>query len=457
MKFKQILTGALVAASLLVAGQVAAQERLTVWWNKGFYPAEDAALATAIQRFEEATNIQVDLSKFTTHDVIPKTVAALAAGNPPDVAYGDLFDFQVTGRWAYENKLADLSSVINPIRARFAPQTVETTFLHNSVTNRRAYYAFPLRQQTIHIHYWVDMLTEAGLTAADIPTTWTAFWDFWCVTAQRAHRRATGERSFGVGQPMGVGSSDAFYSFLTFADAHNVRLVDDNGKLLVGDPKVRQGLINAMTDYVSFYKRGCTPPSAPNWRDPDNNVAFHNQTTMMTHNATISIVAKWLDDAANPALTAEQRATAAKNYAERIRTVGFPSRPDGTQMRYRAAVKTGVVFREARNKENALRFVAFLLEDRNLTPLVEGSLGRWFPVTIAGQQSAFWQADPHRRTVHSQFAAGTIPFEFTKNFRFTTLNMENVWARAMNRVTLENIPVDRAVDEMIARIKEVAG
>jgi len=86
MKFKQILTGALVAASLLVAGQVAAQERLTVWWNKGFYPAEDAALATAIQRFEEATNIQVDLSLFPTHDVIPKTVAALAAGNPPDVA-----------------------------------------------------------------------------------------------------------------------------------------------------------------------------------------------------------------------------------------------------------------------------------------------------------------------------------------------------------------------------------
>ena len=42
---------------------------------------------------------------------------------------------------------------------------------------------------------------------------------------------------------MGVDSSDAFYSFLTFADAHNVKLVDDNGKLLVDDPKVKAALV----------------------------------------------------------------------------------------------------------------------------------------------------------------------------------------------------------------------
>ena len=50
---------------------------------------------------------------------------------------------------------------------------------------------------------------------------------------------------------MGVDSSDSFYSFLTFMDAYNVKLVDDNGKLLVDDPKVRAGLINALRDYTS--------------------------------------------------------------------------------------------------------------------------------------------------------------------------------------------------------------
>jgi multiple sugar transport system substrate-binding protein len=176
----------------------------------------------------------------------------------------------------------------------------------------------------------------------------------------------------------------------------------------------------------------------------------------MTHNATISIAAKWLDDANNAALTPEQRAQAKKNYTELIRTAGFPSKPDGTKMVYRTAVKTGVVFSQSRNKARAKEFVSFLLQEENLTPYVEGSLGRWFPVTKAGQARDFWKADPHRLSVFNQYAAGTVPFEFTKNYKFTILNNENVWAKAMNRVVNEKVPVDKAVDEMIERIKTVA-
>lgn len=50
-----------------------------------------------------------------------------------------------------------------------------------------------------------------------------------------------------------------------------------------------------------------------------------------------------------------------------------------------------------------------------------------------------------------------MTFEFTKNYKFTILNNENVWAKAANRVINEKVPVDKAVDEMIARIKAVAG
>jgi multiple sugar transport system substrate-binding protein len=53
--------------------------------------------------------------------------------------------------------------------------------------------------------------------------------------------------------------------------------------------------------------------------------------------------------------------------------------------------------------------------------------------------------------------SGTTTFEFTKNYKFTVLNNENVWAKAANRVLNEKVPVDKAVDEMIARIKTVAG
>jgi multiple sugar transport system substrate-binding protein len=459
MKLLSKFCAALAAWGLLcAAAPVAAQEKVVVWWVKGFYPSEDAALFEAIKKFEAKTGVKVELSQYAVQDGIPKTVAALDAGTPPDVAYIDVYDFQVLGKWAHEGKLEDISDVITPIKGNFLPNTVETTFLYNDKTKKRAYYAFPLKQQTMHIQYWKDMLAEAGIKESEIPGTWKEYWAFWCEKVQPEYRKKSGKRIFVTGFPMGVDSSDSYYSFLTFMDAYNVKLVDGEGKLTVNDPKVRAGLIGALRDYTTPYTKGCTPPSATSWKDPDNNVAFHNHTTIMTHNATISIAAKWFDDMNNEKLKPEERAQAKKNYYENIATAGFPNKPDGSPMTYRAAVKTGVMFADSKNKKRGKEFITFLLQDDNLTPYVEGSLGRWYPVTKSGAaRLSFWLADPHRTSVQRQFAAGTTTFEFTKNYKFTILNNENVWAKAMNRVSSEKWPVEKAVDEMIARIKEVAG
>ena len=391
---KKILLGAIAAFATMSVGQAYAQEKLTVWWVKGFYKAEDDALFEAIKKFETKSGVKVDLSQYAIQDMIPKTVSALDAGTVPDVAYADVYDFQVAARWAFEGRLEDISDIINPIKDRFAPNTVETTFLQNDKAKKKAYYAFPLKQQTMHIEYWSDMLQQAGFKESDIPKDWKGYWSFWCDKVQPAYRRASGTRNFGIGQPLGVDSSDSFYSFLTFADAYNVKMVDENGKLLVDDPKVKAGLIGALTDYTEPYIKGCVPPSATSWKDPDNNVAFHNKTTVLTHNATISIAAKWLDDANNATLSEADRAQAKKNYEELIITAGFPNKPDGGKMQYRTAVKVGVIFENAKNKARAKEFVAFLLQEENLTPYVEGALGRWFPVTKTAQETALLAGRP---------------------------------------------------------------
>jgi len=452
-----LAVAAAIGLAAVAAPAMAQDKKITVWWVKGFYKSEDDALLEAIKKFEAKTGIKVELSQYAVQDMIPTTGAALDSGTPPDVAYGDSYDVQAAGKWAFEGKLEDLSDILTPMKSAFAPNTLETALLYNDVTKKKAYYGFPLKQQTMHVNIWKDMLEKAGFKQSDIPTKWNDYWSFWCDKVQPAIRKATGQRIYAVGQPMGVESTDSFQSFYTFMDAYNVKLVDENGNLLTDDPKVRQGLISALKDYTDTYTRGCTPPSSTTWKDPDNNVAFHNKTIVMTHNFTISIAAKWLDDENNPALTPEQRAAGKQAYEEDIITAGFPDKPDGTPMKYRSDVKTGVIFAASKNKKEGKEFVKFLMQEENLQPYVEGGLGRWFPVTIAGQKSPFWQADKHRKTVYAQFTGGTIPFDFTKNYKFTILNNENVWAKAMNRVVSEKVPVDQAVDELIARIKQVAG
>ena len=158
--------------------------------------------------FEAKTGIKVELSQYAIQDMIPKTVAALDSGTVPDVAYSDTYDVQAQGKWAYEGKLEDLSDIMEPIKDRSRRTRWIASILYNDVTKKKAYYGFPLKQQSMHVQIWNDMLEKAGFKLSDIPTDWEGYWTFWCDKVQPAIRKATGQRIYGVGQPMGVESTD---------------------------------------------------------------------------------------------------------------------------------------------------------------------------------------------------------------------------------------------------------
>src|SRR6201994_756977 len=160
------MTLAVATAALFVAaGPASAQDTITVWWGKGFYKSEDDALLKVVKKFEEKTGTKVELSQYAIQDMIPKTVAALDSGTVPAVAYSDTFDVQAGGKWAFEGKLEELSEILVPMKAKFAPNTLETAFLQNGQTNKKAYYGFPLKQQSMHVQIWGDMLDKAGFKA----------------------------------------------------------------------------------------------------------------------------------------------------------------------------------------------------------------------------------------------------------------------------------------------------
>ena len=128
---RRVLAAAAAMTIALAAGPSFAQETLTVCWVKGFYKSEDEALYAAIKKFEAKTGVEVELSQYAIQDMNAKSVAALDAGTPPDIAYSDTYDVQTAGKWAFDGKLEDISDVIGPMKHRFAPVTIETAFLWN--------------------------------------------------------------------------------------------------------------------------------------------------------------------------------------------------------------------------------------------------------------------------------------------------------------------------------------
>lgn len=437
-------------AATIVAGFAlpALAADLTIWWNKSYYPEEDEQFDRTVAAFQAATGITVDYTYYTNEDVPKKVLAALTAGAPPDLAYAFLFDLQHTSRWAYEDQLEDVSDVVKEIEPHLLPSAVQAVNLLNGRTGQRSFYAMPVAQQIEHIHVWKDLTDQAGLDLATIPGTWDEWWNWWCETAQPAVRRATGSRQvFGVGQPMSSSASDTIFAYMMFLNAFDARIVDEAGNLVVDDPKNREGMIKAMESYTRPFKDRCVPPGAVNWGDADNNVNFLNKITVMVPNPSLSIPAS------------QKNAEDKSIYLEKMISMEWPDKPDGRPIEYVASIKTAVIFKQSKNKEAAKEFMRFFLRPENLGPQLEGALARWFPVDTRLIDTPFWQdqSDPHKVVEVRQFTQRPQSvWPHYLNHRLIAVNAENAWGKAVTRVVLENWTPEQAVDELIARIKEVA-
>ena len=188
-----------LALAIVLAPFGAKAADLVVWWEKGFYPQEDAAVRELIAAFEQETGKQVELVQ---HDVDQQTAAvqaAIDAGRPPDFLFAELAEHQIP-RWAEEGRLVDLTDTIGALKDLFDADTLELSTLRNGRDGRTALYALPMARDTTHVHVWQSLLKQAGLTLNDIPTGWDAFWSFWCDRAQPAVRKALGRDDiWGVG------------------------------------------------------------------------------------------------------------------------------------------------------------------------------------------------------------------------------------------------------------------
>ena len=198
---RSLLAGAIIGLGLSVAANAA---DLVIWWTKGVNPLEDEALKKVVALWEKETGKRADLSFYATGDTEAKTIPALKAGRPPDITFDFSYDLAYTPTWAFEDLMADVSDVIEPIKSQFQKGALDSAYMLNGKTNTRAYYAIPWVQMSPNVHYWSDLLQQAGFKDSDVPREWEAFFSFWCDKVQPAYRAKSGSRAFGIGMPLGV-------------------------------------------------------------------------------------------------------------------------------------------------------------------------------------------------------------------------------------------------------------
>jgi multiple sugar transport system substrate-binding protein len=441
------LLAALLASAIALATIGARAADLVVWWEKGLYAQEDEAVAEVVAAFQRKTGKHVELTYLPLPDIANNIQAALDRGQPPDFAFGLLLYLHVA-QWAFDDRLVDLSDTIGHFSDLFDADALDREALFNARLGQKALYGLPIGRSSDHIFVWRSLLERAGFTPDDIPKQWEAFWSFWCDQVQPAVRRATGRQDiWGIGLAMSEQASDTEVHFAQFRIVYGADYVTPEGRLLIDDPEIRRRLVKAIDSYTAVYRKGCTPPGSVAWRDLDNNQQFHAQAVVMTLNDTLSI----------PNALRQDRP---KDYFDNVVTVEWPLGPRGDRFPIIGYVFPAMVFKDGANEATAREFVRFLVTEGWLAHYLDFSGERFMPPMRKLLEAPFWldPSDPHRMAAVMQVSTRQLAHNYAAasgDWRHDLVEQENVWGKAIHRVAAEGIAPEQAVDEAIARVKEI--
>jgi multiple sugar transport system substrate-binding protein len=438
----------LLAAALALLPLGAQAADLVVWWEKGWYPEEDNAVAELVAAFEDKTSKQVELLQPTMDELFDKIEAALAAGEPPDFAYGILLQNH-DDQWAYEDRLVDLRDALGHFSDLFDPDLLQLATMLNGRTGGHGLYALPMGRDTNHVHVWQSLLEQAGFTLADVPKEWEPFWLFWCDRVQPAVRKVTGRDDiYGVGLPMSIDAEDTEMELGQFALAYTPLWPPPAGWNLAEEPATRAILIQALERYAAIYKSACTPPDAVDWTGAGNNRAFLEQRVVMTPNPTLT-------------LPNQVRAERPEDYDRNAATIEWPRNVFGGPLANTGGAAVAVAFREGANPDLGKAFVRFLVEEGWLAHWLDFSRDRMLPPMQKLIDSPFWldPGDPHRmrsaiQTMTQPQSLSTWGVSRDQQRRFD-LAEPQIMGTAVHRVAAEGWSAERAADEAIARIKQI--
>ena len=220
-----------------------------------------------------------------------------------------------------------------------------------------------------------------------------------------------------------------------------------DGELIIDDPEIRRRLIRAVDGYTAIYRKGCTPPDAVGWADIDNNRAFLAGAVIMVANDTLSVP---------NALKAERP----DDYHENAATIPWPDGADGQPLAIRTSYQAAAAFKARGHAPLAKEFVGFLVEDGWLAHYLDFSGERLLPSMPKLLEQPFWldPSDRHRMAAAIQFLTRPRAYNYwvaSADPRHLLVSRENVWAKEIHRVAAEGISPEQAVDDAIARIKQI--
>jgi multiple sugar transport system substrate-binding protein len=434
----------LVAAGTLARPHIANAAATTaeVWWAQGFIPEEDAAMKKVVADYEKASGNKIDLQITPFAPQRQKIVAAVQSGIVPDIYPSN--PGEIIALHAWDDKLVDVSDVVETQREGFSDAALLTANCYNGVLKQRSFYGVPYAQAVLPNHVWRPLVEKAGFKIEDIPKTWDAYYGFF-KEVQTSLRKQGVRNVYGLGFQVttnGVDPDALYNSFLLAYGGQGI--VTKDGKLHLDDPQVREAAIKALTYPAIAYKEGFVPPGAINWNDADDNNALHAKQIVMDLDGTIS---------SEVAVIRKEQ-----DYQDLV-TMGLPLSNEGKPVPSLTGVQCGLIPKGAKNVAVAKDFLKFLIQPKVINERLKAGLGRFLPpMPSIAKNDPFWldPKDPHVVAYVQQGVLGpTVPNFYVFNPAVAQVQNEHVWSVGWVDIMRDGMAPEAAAEKAFKRIEEI--
>jgi multiple sugar transport system substrate-binding protein len=406
---------------LVRRAHAARQHKLVVWNTTALAPQVDKIMQEQCYAYAKQAGIkesEIDYSIIGAAQILPKLVASLEAGSPPDIARTDAW---LATLYRSQGHLLEVTDLVEKMER--VPGGLFSIF--EEVKYQGKAYAIPQSISPSPLVTRLDLLEAAKV---EPPKTWDEFIEV-CKKLQRPPKLT------GYGMCLGI-TGDTNGNVMSVIWSFGGKLVEaDNKTVALYSP----GAVKAVQLIADMYlKHKIIPKGAISWDNTGNNKAYQSRQVIFVQNAT-SIYAYL-----------------AESDKELYNATGLLPMPAGPAGAFATLGTTYWLLFKANPYPEAVKgLVDYWMAPENLRVMIEEGDGRWGPPYKGMYDSEFWKRPVFQHWRQMLETGRHLASPGTAQPAVGEVSSSYLIGRMMHRVLVENWEAEKAVEEAHKKIVEI--
>jgi multiple sugar transport system substrate-binding protein len=419
-----VITGGTAAGLGALSSMAGAQSgtKLRIWLFKSYVTAGNDVLAKQVETWAAERKVQVDMDWATFGDREQKFVAAIEAGNPPDLA-----EMNYQGPSRYKVALRDVSKLAKDIasaRGGLLP------FAERVVNLNGQYYGVARLAFPGGLFVRKDVLDAHGVK---MPKTYDPD-----VVEMAKKCQDPAKDLWGFGQTLNRSDDGNGYMQNILWD-YGGSVWDKDGKPALGTTFKKENLAALQFSVDTIQKYKIQPPGVMGWTDVHNNEAYMAGKLVSTNNGASLYYA----------MVAKNHPLAAKT-----QVILTPGGPAGSFI-FAGAYNWGV-FNKSKHAELCEDLIRWVEDEKRFEEYMKASIGQAGPVYKVRAENPYWKTDPNfegmvQNIMRSVWPGYPGPFSAAA----VEVQAQYILCDMAGRVVVAGLSPEAALKEAHGRVEEI--